>query len=74
LYSGQPESITTVAVAMRNASSTPLFTYYDNTGATTTNVAQIAAVTVSAWIDINPNRAPNVFNLSETATFRNLRN
>ncbi|MDB5237589.1 MAG: hypothetical protein JWL88_691 [Parcubacteria group bacterium] len=78
VYTGQPEAINTVAAYVRNASSTPLFTYYDNSGAalsaTSTNVAQVSSVTISAWIDLNPNRAPNVFNLSETATLRNLRN
>src|SRR6266481_2953183 len=75
VYVGQPEVTTTVASFVRNASSTPLFTYFDSTGAvlsaTSTNPALISAVTISVWIDLNPNRAPNVFNLSETATLRN---
>jgi prepilin-type N-terminal cleavage/methylation domain-containing protein len=77
-YAGQPEATTTVAAYVRNSTSTPLFTYYDNTGATlpavSTDPSQVSAVMVSVWIDLNPNRAPNVFNLSETATLRNLRN
>jgi hypothetical protein len=77
VYTGQTEAITTVAASVRNTKFTPLFTYYDSSGAalstTSTNISQISAVTISAWIDINPNRAPNVFNLSETATLRNLR-
>lgn len=77
VYTGQAEATTTVAAYVRNASSTPLFTYYDHTGAvlssTSTPISQISAVTISVWIDLNPNRAPNVFNLSETATLRNLR-
>jgi prepilin-type N-terminal cleavage/methylation domain-containing protein len=77
VYTGQTEAITTVAASVRNTKFTPLFTYYDSSGealsTTSTNISQISAVTISAWIDINPNRAPNVFNLSETATLRNLR-
>lgn len=77
VYTNQPESTTTVVQYVRNATSTPLFTYYDHTGAvlspTSTDPAQIAAVTISVWTDLNPNRAPNIFNLSETATLRNLR-
>jgi prepilin-type N-terminal cleavage/methylation domain-containing protein len=77
-YVGQPESTTTIASYVRNSTSTPLFTYYDDTGAiasstaTSTNVAQVAAVGISIWIDLNPNRAPNTFNLVETATLRNI--
>lgn len=75
-YTGQPEATTTVAAYVRNASSTPLFTYYDDNGtalsATSTDESQIAAVSISVWIDLNPNRAPNTFNLVETATLRNL--
>lgn len=77
-YAGRPEATTTVAFHVRNSSSTPIFTYYNNAGvplsATSTNVAAVSAVTISIWIDLNPNRAPNTFNLSETATLRNLRN
>lgn len=72
-YTGQPEVITTVAGYVRNGSTTPLFTYFDDVGSTTTSVSEISSVTISAWIDLNPNRAPNVFNLAETATLRNLR-
>lgn len=78
VYTGQTEAISTVAGYVRNASTTPIFTYYDNAGAalatTSTDASKVSAVTVSIWIDLNPNRAPNVFNLSETATLRNLRN
>ncbi|KND50046.1 MAG: Type IV pilus pilin [Parcubacteria bacterium C7867-008] len=77
-YAGRPEATTTVAVYVRNATSSPIFTYYDDSGvplsATSTNVAAVSAVTISIWIDLNPNRAPNTFNLSETVTLRNLRN
>lgn len=75
-YAGQSEATTTVAAYVRNASSTPLFTYYDDAGATlpaaSTDESLIRAVSISVWIDLNPNRAPNTFNLMETATLRNI--
>ena len=77
VYTGQAEATTTVAMYVRNSTSTPIFTYYDDSGAALpaigTNVSDIAAVQVSIWIDLNPTRAPNTFNLAETATLRNLR-
>lgn len=77
-YAGQPEATSTVAAYVRNSASTPIFTYFNDAGTalstTSTNVSEISAVTISIWIDLNPNRAPNTFNLSETATLRNLRN
>lgn len=77
-YPSAPQSTTTIATSVRNSSATPLFTYYDNTGAqlpsTSTDVSKIASVKVQLLVDLNPNRAPNVFTISETATVRNLRN
>lgn len=75
-YTGQPETITTIATYVRNASTTPLFSYYDSTGAvlpTPVDTSQIASVAITAQIDLNPTRAPSIFTLSETATLRNLR-
>lgn len=75
-YAANPQSTTTIATNVRNTSATPLFTYYDNTGAqlstTSPNIASISSVKVQLLVDLNPNRAPNVFTLSETATLRNL--
>ncbi len=76
-YTGQSNATTTLALYLRNATSTPLFTYYDSTGAqlatTSTPLASIATVAARIQIDLNPNRAPNVFTLSGSATLRNLR-
>jgi len=76
-YTGQPMSTSTVATYVRNTPSTPLFRYFDPFGvelsATSTDVSRIASVTITLMVDLNPNRAPNVFTLSETATLRNLR-
>jgi prepilin-type N-terminal cleavage/methylation domain-containing protein len=70
------EATTTVATEVRNTNATPLFTYYDVNGnqlsTTSTNIAQIAAVQVQLYVDLNPNRAPNVFTLTERVTLRNL--
>jgi len=76
-YAGQTESMNIIAAYVRNTAATPIFTYYDDSGAAlsaiNTDASKISAVTISVWIDLNPNRAPNTFNLSETATLRNLR-
>lgn len=76
-YTGQTSATTTIATYLRNATSTPLFTYYDSTGAqlstTSTPLTSIATVGTTIQIDLNPNRAPQVFTLSGSATLRNLR-
>lgn len=75
-YAANPQSTTTIATNVRNTSATPLFTYYDDAGVqlstTSPNIASISSVKVQILVDLNPNRAPNVFTLSETATLRNL--
>ncbi len=75
-YPAVSQSTTTVATNVRNTNATPLFTYYDDTGTqlstTSTNVASISSVRVQVLVDLNPNRAPNVFTLSQSATLRNL--
>lgn len=75
-YSGQPVATNTIASYVVNG-ATPLFTYYDSAGnqlsATSTDVSSIASVTITLMVDLNPNRAPNIFMLSESATLRNLR-
>lgn len=73
-YTGT-QSTTTVATYVQN-SADPIFTYYDKAGnqlsSTSTNIASISSVRVNLEIDLNPNRAPNLFTLSEVATLRNL--
>ncbi|CAN5764503.1 hypothetical protein BH11PAT2_BH11PAT2_03280 [soil metagenome] len=78
VYSATPVSTTTIATYVRNTATTPLFTYYDSSGTqlstTSTNLASISSVQVSLLVDLNPNRAPNVFTLTQSATLRNIRN
>jgi prepilin-type N-terminal cleavage/methylation domain-containing protein len=77
-YNVSPTSTTTIATYARNASTTPVFTYYDTNGTqlstTSPSIASISSVQVSLLVDLNPNRAPNVFTLTETATLRNIHN
>lgn len=76
-YSGQTETRNTVAAYVSNGETTPLFTFFDANGiqlsTTSTNIAQIASVSIRLDVDLNPNRAPNIFTLIESATLRNLR-
>jgi prepilin-type N-terminal cleavage/methylation domain-containing protein len=75
-YSGQPETVQTVVAYVRNGTSTPLFSYYDGTGVALTapiDVSEIAFVTMDIRTDLNPTRAPNVYQLTGSATLRNLR-
>lgn len=76
-YVNQPQSTTTIATDVRNTAAVPLFTYYDTAGvelsATSTDESSIVSVVITLMVDLNPQRAPNVFTLQETATLRNLR-
>lgn len=75
-YTGQPVSTSTVATYVTNG-ATPLFTYFNAAGAqlsaTSTDESAVASVTITLMVDLNPNRSPNVFTLTEKATLRNLR-
>lgn len=75
-YSGQPESVQTVVGYVRNGTSTPLFTYYDENGAALSapvDVSDVRFVSMDIRTDLNPTRAPNVYQLMGSATLRNLR-
>jgi len=75
VYTGQPETIETIAVSVRNATSTPIFTYYDQDGAALPypiDINEIVSIGVRLDVDLNPTRLPNVFTLSGTSTMRNL--
>jgi type II secretory pathway pseudopilin PulG len=75
-YSSTTISTTTVATSVINGTSTPVFTYFDDTGAqlsTPTNIKNISSVDTTVIIDVNVNRAPVPFTLSSSATLRNLR-
>ncbi len=76
-YSGGPLATTTIAVSVVNDSLTPVFRYFDDTGAELTapvNVSKIASVETTVVIDVDVNRAPTSFTLSGGATLRNLKN
>lgn len=74
-YAGQTESVQTVIGFVRNSTSTPLFIYRDENGTQLTapiDISRVAQVTMDIRVDLNPQRAPNVYNLSGSATLRNL--
>jgi prepilin-type N-terminal cleavage/methylation domain-containing protein len=74
-YSGQTEKIDVVVDNVRNATTT-IFHYFDNTGIELTSpisLSRIASVKVVVMTDVNPNRAPQVYVLTGSATLRNLR-
>lgn len=76
-YTGQSSATTTIATYLRNGTSTPVFVYYDSAGVqlatTSTPLSSIATVGTTMQIDLNPNRAPQIFTLTGSATLRNLR-
>jgi len=66
----------TIASSIVNATSTPVFRYFDDTSTELTvpvNVAKISSVRTTITVDANVNRAPVSFTLSGGATLRNLR-
>lgn len=76
-YAGQTSATTTIATYLRNATSSPLFKYYDSSGAqlatTSPDISQIAIIRAYIQVDLNPNRAPQIFTLEGGATLRNLK-
>lgn len=75
-YTGATIATSTIATSVINASSTPVFLYFDNTGAPLSapiNISQISSVKTTVIVDVNLNRAPVAFTLSAEATLRNLR-
>ncbi|MFA6279007.1 MAG: hypothetical protein WCS97_02645 [Candidatus Paceibacterota bacterium] len=76
-YVGQPEQTTLVVNNIRNSTSTPLFSYFDASGAALTapvNIVSVASIRIMVYTDVNPNRAPAVYMLSGSATLRNVHN
>lgn len=76
VYTGQTEDIETIATWVKNATSTPIFRYYDDDGVEITgtiNIARVRSVRTRLDVDINPLRAPNILILEGAATLRNLR-
>ena len=76
-YTGQTAATTTIATYVRNSSTTPMFRYYDSNGVqlatTSPDILEIASVSTTLLVDLNPQRAPNVLTLTGTATLRNLK-
>ncbi len=73
-YAGQPETTTLVVNNIRNGTSA-LFTFYDTNGMLLTNpinISDITSVHINVLTDVNPERAPNIYTLSGSATLRNL--
>ena len=76
-YTGQPESVTTIATYVRNGGSTPIFQYYDNSGAllsSPVSISSVASIVTTLQIDVDPNRSPALYSLLGSATLRNLAN
>lgn len=76
-YTGQAIATSTVIAYVRNASTTPIFRYFNAAGTELTAPINIGAVTqilVRIDIDLNPNRAPEIFTLSGRSTLRNVVN
>jgi type II secretory pathway pseudopilin PulG len=74
-YVGQPEGTTTVATYIRNTAATPIFQYYDDTGAliaAPVNVSNVASIAITILVDVDPNRSPSPYSLLGSATLRNL--
>lgn len=76
-YAGQTEANEIIATYVKNATSTPVFRYYDEDGVELTGtitVSSVRSVRTRLDVDINPLRAPNILILEGASTLRNLRN
>jgi type II secretory pathway pseudopilin PulG len=75
-YIGASISTSTIATSVTNGTSTPVFTYFSDTGvqlSSPVNISKVASIKTTIMIDVNMNRAPVAFTLSGGATLRNLR-
>lgn len=75
-YTGQTPATTTIATYVSNGTSTPLFQYFNESGTELTgviNTSDVASVRTTLMVDINPQRAPDIYTLTQSATLRNLR-
>jgi type II secretory pathway pseudopilin PulG len=69
-------STSTITILVVNPITTPVFRYFDDTGAelsTPINIAKVASIKTTIVVDANVNRAPVAFTLSGGATLRNIR-
>lgn len=71
------EEVKVIAENVRNVINiTDIFNYYNNLGVKITDLTKITDITfvkVNLIIDINPNRAPEDFNLRSSVSIRNLK-
>lgn len=75
-YVGATLATSTIATSVTNATSTPIFRYFDNTGAELSapvNISKVASIRTTVVVDVNTSKAPVEFTLSGGATLRNLR-
>ena len=76
-YPAPDDEVLTVSDAVRNdEEGVPIFRYYDSNGVEITDYTQVfdvAFVTVTLIININPIRKPDEFTLRSSATLRNLK-
>jgi len=79
--SGNPPSYTglaatsTVISYIRNTGATPIFRYFNDAGIELTgavDISEVSQIQVHIDIDINPNRAPEIFTLTGRSTLRNV--
>lgn len=76
-YVGAVTSTSTVAKTVKNATSSPIFRYFNNAGVELTapyTLSSIASIQTTLTIDVDVNRTPVPFTLSGGATLRNLQN
>lgn len=80
VYNQGSESITTLAYDLRNASTTPLFEYFDGNYAGTSSpmtqpvdVSKVRLVKINLIIDANPNKAPISRVYTSQVSLRNLK-
>lgn len=74
-YNGQAPATSTLATHVKNGTSTPIFRFYDNNGAELTgsiNLTEVSSISVTLKVDVNPQRAPEIYTLTQSATLRNL--
>lgn len=67
----------TIAKPVTNATSTPVFRYFNNVGSelfAPIDISKISSVRTTVVVDANVNRTPVAFTLSGGATLRNLKN
>lgn len=76
-YENATLATSTVSLPVTNGTSTPVFRYFNNSGAelfTPVDISEISSIRTTVVVDVNVNRAPVAFTLSGGATLRNLKN